>query len=250
MKHKTLTNLLMIIAAMVITTSCEKDELGSDSGSQYGTFTDPRDGEVYQTVKIGEQIWMAENLRTTKYNDGTDIPLVTDNSAWLRNDPAYCWYNNDEATYKDTYGALYNWKVVETGKLAPKGWHVPTENEWSKLEAYLGANGYNYDGTTDTWGAKLGKSLASQSIWQSSTEIGDVGNDLSTNNSSGFNGLPSGRRLSISGEFVGDSTECFWWSSTEAAYGAYFRGLYDTHSFVYSNDGDRRNGYSVRCIKD
>ena len=225
-------------------------EMGGQYHRNIHTFTDPRDGEVYKTIKIGDQIWMAENLRATKYNDGTDIPLVTDNSVWLRNAPAYCWYNNDEATYKDTYGALYNWDVIETGKLAPKGWHVPTDNEWSKLETYLGDNGYNYDGTTDSWSAKLGKSLASQSNWKSSTEIGDVGNDLSTNNSSGFNGLPVGHRLSIHGTFNGDSTETFWWTSTEGANGAFFRALYNTRSFLYSGDGDIRNGCSVRCIKD
>ena len=97
------------------------------------------DGNVYHTVTIGTQVWMVENLKTTKYNDGTAIPLVTDNTAWgALTTPGYCWYNNDSATYKNTYGALYNWYAVNTGKLAPTGWHVPTDSEWTVLTTYLG----------------------------------------------------------------------------------------------------------------
>ena len=103
-----------------------------------GTVTDI-DGNVYHTVTIGTQTWMVENLKTTKYNDGTAIPLVTDSTAWLNlTTPGYCWYNNDAATYKNTYGALYNWFTVNTSKLAPSGWHVPTDAEWTTLITYLG----------------------------------------------------------------------------------------------------------------
>ena len=97
------------------------------------------DGNVYHTVTIGTQVWMVENLKTTRYNDGTAIPLVTDGTAWAAlTTPGYCWYNNDSATYKNTYGALYNWYAVNTGKLAPTGWHVPTDSEWTVLTTYLG----------------------------------------------------------------------------------------------------------------
>jgi uncharacterized protein (TIGR02145 family) len=107
------------------------------SGSS-GTFTDSRDGEVYKWVKIGDQVWMAENLRTTKYRDSTNIPNVTDYEAWSKlKTPGYCWYNN-EITNRNKYGALYNWHTVNTDKLAPKGWHVTTDAEWTTLVNYLG----------------------------------------------------------------------------------------------------------------
>ena len=95
------------------------------------------DGNTYSTIKVRNQIWMAENLRTTKFNDGTVIPLVTNSLVWRKTpQPAYCWYNNDEKTNKNLYGALYNWFVIETGKLCPSGWHVPSDKAWL-AEAYL-----------------------------------------------------------------------------------------------------------------
>ena len=93
-----------------------------------------KDRNVYKTVIIGTQVWMAENLKTTKYKDGTAIPLVTDGNAWAAlSTPGYCWYNNDAATYEDTYGVLYNWYTVNTGKLCPTGWHVPSDAEWTTI---------------------------------------------------------------------------------------------------------------------
>ena len=103
-----------------------------------GNVTDD-DGNVYHSVTIGTQVWMVENLKTTKYNDGTSIPLVTDATDWHNLlTPGYCWNNNDEATYKATYGALYNWYTVNTGNLCPTGWHVPGDAEWTTLTTYLG----------------------------------------------------------------------------------------------------------------
>lgn len=102
-------------------------------------FVDTRDGEKYRIVKIGSQVWMAENLRATKYNDNNDIPLVMDAYTWAKlATPGYCWYNNDEAKYKSSYGAIYNWYAVNTGKLCPKNWHIPNDNEWTVLTDYLG----------------------------------------------------------------------------------------------------------------
>jgi uncharacterized protein (TIGR02145 family) len=106
-----------------------------------GTVSDV-DGNTYQTIQIGTQIWMAENLKTTKYNDETSIPNVTDATEWLNlTTPGYCWYNNDAATYKTPYGAMYNWYAVNTGKLCPAGWHVPSEPEFYVLDDYLGSEG-------------------------------------------------------------------------------------------------------------
>lgn len=95
------------------------------------------DGNTYKTVLFGKQLWMAENLKTTKYNDGSTIPLVNNSSEWGElTQPAYCWYNNDLKNNKNQYGALYNWYAVETGKLCPIGWHVPSDKVWLS-EAYL-----------------------------------------------------------------------------------------------------------------
>jgi uncharacterized protein (TIGR02145 family) len=119
---------------LILTYSCDgKDEEPNDK------ITD-KDGNVYTSVTIGTQTWMVENLKTTKYNDGTAIPNVTDFSAW-RNliTPAYSWPYNDASTYKAAYGGIYNWYAVNTGKLCPTGWHVPANNEWNTLQTYLGA---------------------------------------------------------------------------------------------------------------
>ncbi len=97
------------------------------------------DGNVYKTIGIGSQTWMAENLRTTRYNDQTEIPLVTGDTAWSSlQTPGYCWYEDNEAVFKNIYGAYYNWFTVNTGKLCPSGWHVPSDGEWKVLEMELG----------------------------------------------------------------------------------------------------------------
>jgi uncharacterized protein (TIGR02145 family) len=123
------------------------------------------DNNNYPIVNIGAQTWMEENLKTTKYKDGsTAIPLVTDDTDWGNlTAPGYCWYDNNEATYKATYGALYNWYTVSTGNLCPTGWHVPIDADWTILENYLIVNGYNFDGRpTDNM---IAKSLASATGW-------------------------------------------------------------------------------------
>ena len=121
----------------MLSSSCSKKS--DSSNTPTATTVSDADGYVYHTVTIGAQVWMVENLKTTKYNDGTAIPLVTDSTAWaILTIPGYCWYNNDAVTYKATYGALYNWYAVNTGKLAPKGWHVPADAEWTKLITFLG----------------------------------------------------------------------------------------------------------------
>jgi len=207
------------------------------------------DGNVYKTVKIGTQRWMIENLKTTKFNDGTPIPLVTNGAAWTAlKTPGYCFYNNDVAN-KSTYGALYNWYTVNTNKLAPTGWHVPTDAEWSILENYLIANGYNFDGTTTD--NKIAKSLAATTLWHTNTGVGAIGNDLNKNNKSGFTGLPGGfRRLASTFDDIGYYG--WWWSSTQGnAKSAWFRYLtYAGGNVNRANYGDMNDGFSVRCIKD
>jgi uncharacterized protein (TIGR02145 family) len=219
----------------------------SSNNSSSNTVTDA-DGNVYHTVKIGTQTWTVENLKTTKYNDGTAIPLVTDGTAWSNlTTGAYCGYN-DSATYKTTYGALYNWYAVNTGKLAPAGWHVPTDAEWTTLETYLIANGYNYDGTTT--GNYIAKAMAAQTNWTIYSTVGTIGCNLSANNRSGFSALPGGYR-DYSGSFLSVGGYGFWWSATE-----YDASYADSRSIGYSDSGFGRGGdykscgFSVRLVKN
>jgi uncharacterized protein (TIGR02145 family) len=224
-----------------------------------GTVTDI-DGNVYQTVKIGNQIWTVENLRVTRLNDGTAIPLDTSTATWDSlwyngglTIPAFCYYNN--MTNTDSiikWGALYKWYAVNTGKLAPKGWHVPTDSEWEVMQSYLVINGYNDDGTTDTTNNKIAMALAAQTDWlayQAYIGVGLPGNNLTMNNRSGFSALPGGCR---EGDFYDQSDNGYWWSATEYdASNAWFRNL----SFDYGDDLDRGYGlkscgFSVRLVRD
>ena len=192
------------------------------------------DGNVYHTVTIGTQTWMVENLKTTRYRNGDPIT-----EQWA--------YNND-ANNAAKYGRLYTWYAATDSRgIAPAGWHVPTDAEWTTLENYLIANGYNYDGTTT--GNKIAKALAATTDWNTDNGSGTIGNDLTKNNSSGFTALPGGSRSG--GGAFNDVGVGYWWSSTEATTaGAWGRGLY------YYDDGLGRGfstkslGFSVRCIKD
>ena len=237
---KKLYSILVLFLGVFLIHSCNKDEIST-------TITDI-DGNVYQTVTIGTQVWMAENLKTTKYNDGTAIPLVTNNAAWTNlTTPGYCWYNNDAAN-KNIYGAMYNGFTVQTSKLCPTGWHVPAEDEFLILQRYLIANGYNYDGTTTE--NKIAKSMAATTRWASSTYTGTPGNVLSSNNSCGFSGLPGGIRV-YSGIYYYIENEGYCWSTrTESSNFGYFFSLnYATVGLIESS-GPRRSGISVRCLKD
>jgi uncharacterized protein (TIGR02145 family) len=202
------------------------------NGNQTGTLTD-KDGNTYKTVTIGTQTWMAENLKTTQYNDGTPIPLVTDANAWYNlSTPGYCWYNNEEATYKATYGALYNWYTVNTGKLCPTGWHVPTDAEWTVLTDFLGGEAVA--------GGKLKE--AGFTHWYDP--------NTSATNETGFTALPGGYRGG-GGYFYGIGYYGGWWSSTEGdADGAWGRYVYYSNSDVYRNYNDKLVGFSVRCVRD
>jgi uncharacterized protein (TIGR02145 family) len=145
-------------------------------------------------LTYGDQVWTVENAEMVTYRDGTEIPQITDPTEWENlTTGAWCYYDNDP-----TKGKLYNWYAVAgihdndpntpNKELAPENWHVPSDAEWTTLENYLIANGYNYDGTTT--GNKIAKAMASTTGWDSSSNIGEIGNDQSSNNSSGFNAFP------------------------------------------------------------
>ncbi|MCX6320482.1 MAG: fibrobacter succinogenes major paralogous domain-containing protein [Bacteroidia bacterium] len=197
------------------------------------------DGNGYNTVTIGTQVWMAENLKTIKYNDGTAIPLVTDGAAWAAlSTPGYCWYNNDAATYKATYGALYNWFTVNTGKLCPTGWHVPSDTEWTTLTTYLG-----------------GTSVAGGKLKESGTAHWDSPNTGATNET-GFTALPGGfRSYSNPGGFGDIGKNGSYWSSTDFTINgmssAWYQYMYYSYSWAYRYYSYyRREGFPVRCVKD
>jgi uncharacterized protein (TIGR02145 family) len=221
------------------TTSQEIGQIIFNPNLTYGTVIDI-EGNVYKTIQIGSksiqstQVWMAENLKTTSYNDGTSIPNVTDNAIWGGlSTGAYCWYNNDAATYKNIYGALYNWYTVNTAKLCPAGWHVPNDSEWTTLITYLG--GYSVAG------GKLKETGTTH--WLSP--------NTGATNESGFTALPSGRRNYNTGSFELIGSFGLWWtSSAEDATRAYSRWVFynDGSSGV---DGDyNQYGYPIRCVRD
>jgi uncharacterized protein (TIGR02145 family) len=218
-----------------------------------GVMTDI-DGNIYQTLVIGNQEWSLSNLRVTHLNDGTLIPNVTDQSAWAQlTTPGYCFFNN--TTYgidQQRFGALYNWRAVGTGKLAPRGWHVPTADDWTALESYLIANGYNYDGSTT--GNKIAKSMAS-GLWLSyQDDPGTPGCDMSLNNRSGFSAMAGGFRLQQpSGTgFFGDSARVsYFWSATESdASTAAAREVYYYFGDLLLHNHYKTDGLPVRLVRD
>ena len=218
-----------------------------------GTMTG-NDGTVYQTIKIGNQWWMAENLRETQYRTGEgeekNIPVVTDNTGWAGlTSGARCAYNNNETT-ANTYGYLYNWYAVSDARnIAPDGWCVPTDEDWDILVDYLIDNGYNWDGSTT--GNLIGKAMASSGGgWTSSSSAGQVGNDQSSNNASGFSALPAGFRSS-SGPFLNLGHHAFFWSATEHdANRAWRRTLGYDRSDVARSHLSKQIGFSVRLVRD
>ncbi|MDD5673049.1 MAG: FISUMP domain-containing protein [Chitinivibrionales bacterium] len=197
-----------------------------------GQYTDI-DGNTYDTVSIGTQVWMVENLKTTKYNDGTAVHLVADSTAWsnLTTD-GYCWYNNS-VSYWNTYGALYNWYAVNTGKLAPTGWHVPSDSEWEVLGNYLGGD--------NVAGGPLKES--GMTYWASPNK--------NATNSTGFSALPGGYRVST-GSFSSIGSTGYWWSSTvDNATSSWARGMASNSAIVgRSNYGNNSYGFSIRCVKN
>ncbi len=216
------------------------------------------DGNKYTIVVIGTQTWIVENLKTTKYNDGTEISNITVNSLWQRSRStgAYCWYSNDESTYKDAYGAIYNWYAVETGKLCPTGWRVPSDEDWNVLVNFVVSKGY--PNTKEIGGA--GNAL--KSCRQDKSPLGgDCATSIHprwTMNSTihgvdkfGFSALPGGIRKD-NGTFENIGTHGYWWSSTEkSAMNAWYRILYNSAGNISQGSGFFKGyGFSVRCIKE
>jgi uncharacterized protein (TIGR02145 family) len=236
-------SLLLLLFFLILTNSCKKKEeeigrINFNPNIAYGSLTD-QDGNTYKTVTIGAQVWMAENLKTTKFRNGDPIPNVADNTEWENlATGGYCTYDNDLKNLT-AYGHLYNWySVNDPRNIAPEGWHVASDSEWTTLNNYLG-----------------GGIAAGEKLKETGTIHWSV--DNSETNESGFTALPGGFRNNMT--FAGQKAlyhysdiglDGYWWTSTESeSTGAIIR------FFAYDNTLLTRSflshyGCSVRCVKD
>ena len=199
---------------------------------QLGTITDV-DGNTYQTVKIGDQWWMAENLKVTHYRNGDPIQNVTVDTEWVNlTTGAYCNYDND-ADNSTTYGSLYNWYAVDDSRnISPEGWHVPSDAEWQTLVDYLG-----------------GDVVASGKMKETGTTHWTSPNTGATNES-GFSALPGGCRHGDGTYGTVGNYVAFWSSTKYGSYGAWTRSLSYNNFGVYRSNYSRQSGLSVRCVRD
>ena len=207
------------------------------------------DGNVYQTVQIGDQLWMAENLKVTHYRNGDPIPHVIADGNWTSTfSGAYCYYDNDPDN-GDTYGALYNWYAVDDARnIAPEGWHIPTDEEIKELEMALGMSQSEAD--VNGWrGTNEGSKLVGRAdLWTN----GNLENDAEFG-TSGFSFLPGGYRYCYSGAYYNITSYGYFWSATEATESggnAWLRTLYYDNAGVNRGYYQKRYGFSVRCVRD
>lgn len=224
---KSIFKFISLGAIIIIFIACSKNEENSND-----IVTD-QDGNKYNTIKIGNQIWMSENLKTTTYRNGDAIPNITDPTAWYNlTTAAYCDYDNNPAN-SSTYGKLYNWHAVHSGQLCPAGWHIPTEAEWNILETFLGEE------------SLAGGKLKEKNFihWQSP--------NTAATNETGFTGLPGGYRSST-GSFFNLGYDGYWWGSETGSDISYARYHYLDFNigFLLENEDYKVDGLSVRCIKD
>lgn len=223
--------------------SCGADSV-HNSSLTYGSMTD-QSGNVYKTIVIGSQEWMAENLKTSHYRNGDLIPVVTDANVWVSlTTGATCWYNNDSATFDCPYGKLYNWyTVADARNVCPIGWHVPDEYDWNRLVKYL-------DPAADTICGGCFQSTIAGGDMKSSGFQYWLSPNAGATNQSGFSGLPSGGR-DTNGSFFSLLASGNWWSVTPTATAtAWNRHLYEYISFIGRDNNRKYLGFSVRCIKD
>ena len=215
----------------------------NSSGTAYGpqvSFTTYKpdaiidiDGNYYNIVTIGSQVWLGENLKTTRYNDGTPIPNVTDNIAWASlTSPAYCWFRNDRTIFGETYGALYNWYTVNADNLCPTDWHIPTQENWATLSEYLG-----------------GENVAGGKLKEAGTSHWRTPNTAATNET-GFTALPGNERYT-GGRFMEIGSAAYFWSTTEINDSlARYYGLFNDNGFFSMGNATKQLGFSVRCLKE
>jgi uncharacterized protein (TIGR02145 family) len=228
----------LILSGMVflLTHGCKKDEKDH-------SIVKDIDGNVYHTLTIGTKVWMVENLKTTRYRNGDLIPNVTDAYQWdAFTTGAYCNYDND-VVIGGKYGRLYNWyAVADSRNIAPVGWHVATDDDWTALENYISGNIGN--------SGSVAKALASQTEWRISAYVGSPGYEPLLNNSSGYTALPGGSRNN-NGSFNPLGYLGYWWTATELSSSLTFnRVLVYDYAQVYRVVNYKDYGFSVRCVRD
>lgn len=219
--------------------------------NETGTFTDSRDGNIYNTVKINDQWWMAENLAFLP-----EVNPASEGSNTVAYHYVYAYEGTSVSEAKaaenySKYGVLYNWEAAQVG--CPSGWHLPSKTEWSDLVSYLSDNGYNYDGSIGGNGSKIAKALATDYDWEFSSVTGAVGNtDYSERrNLSGFSALPQGTRNYEASFAEINILSAYWSSSKTNSIAAHFRAIYPDKSEVVEGDGGKiSRGQAVRCVKD
>ena len=232
---KIIAKFLLIGIITIFFISCEDREpvLNSDYTGQIGQISDIQ-GNVYKTIGIGSQIWMAENLKATILNNGSIIPQVKSDSIWDFNPQiAFCWYNNDSILNARIYGPLYNYYTVRTGLLCPTGWHIPQNSDWTILVNFLGGS--------EKAGGKLKDYFTS--FWN------DPNNCYANN--IGFLALPGGRRSHFLGKFGNLGDQGFWWTGTSKnEFVPYSITMYNSNTQINILESSKGDGFSVRCIKD
>lgn len=205
------------------------------------TVTD-YDGNAYDTVHIGTQVWLKQNLKVTHYRNGDSIPNITSNASWsAQTAGAYCNYSNNTSN-GTTYGKLYNWFAVnDSRKICPVGWHVPSDAEWNTLEKYL-------DNTVDTTASGWTGTNAGWKLKETGTSHWAT-TSASVTNSSGFTALPGGHRYSAIFYNLGNNG--YWWTSTaKDSYYSWYRCLNDGSSQVNRSSANKNDGRAIRCIMD
>jgi len=224
-------SLIMIyIFGLLILISCNKPGTKPASNTAPQTVSDT-DGNVYHIVTIGTQVWMAENLKTTKYRDGTPITNVTAATWSTLTTEAYCDYQNNPSN-SAIYGRLYNWYAATDNNICPKGWHVASDADWTTLTNFLG--------DTSTDGGKLKETGTSH--WLSP--------NTGATNETGFTALPGGYR-GDGGAFVGMGTNGGWWTTTaSSSTNAWYRWMYNNLSAINKFNVYKAVGFSIHCVKD
>lgn len=262
--------MLLLCAAAFLAMACEKEEPAptpDDSTPPSDTTqVDPStevfipnavtdiDGNSYDAVRIGDQVWMASNLRTTHFPNGDEIP--EEHTSTSNTEPYYVVAVTDVVTH----GLLYNWPAVMHGAsssdanpsgvqgVCPDGWHVPSYAEWLELNDYCGTQAEWVCGGQDV--AHIAKSLASDTLWRANTKVCAIGNDLTANNASGFSAMPSGYYTG-GGIYGYLDIAVFWTTTAESETSSMDIGLLSDRSYMYIDDiSDKYIGYSVRCVRD
>jgi uncharacterized protein (TIGR02145 family) len=220
------------------------NSLGTSYGNQQIFTTSNTNTTSLPNITIGSQVWTTQNLSEARYRNGDIIPQVTVASQWNSlTTGAWCWYNNDSATYAATYGRLYNWYAVNDARgLAPQGYHIPSDAEWNKLVKYLDA-GADTTCISCTQSTIAGGAMKSTTGW-------NFNSSAPATNSSGFAGLPGGYRDEVGVLFGSIDTYGYWWSSSSTENGPTYRKLIYSDSGVNKNFAPALFGYSVRCVRD